>query len=258
MEFEPEDASALPGRPPRPRRAELVFFTGPMDSGKSTLALQMDHTQSSHDRQGRLFTCRDRAGTATITSRIGLRRPAVEVNAALDFFAHVVDELTSGARIEYLVCDEAQFYAAEQIDQLSRVVDELGIDVYCFGILADFRTRLFPGSMRLVELADRVEWPQVQPLCWCGEKATTNARTVNGRMVTEGAQGTWPNVHKSWQPLLCMHCRFLNLTIRSIVQSRESPRQLELIRANTVFHEKILAAIVARDPEAASRLMAEH
>ena len=59
-------------------------------------------------------------------------------------------------------------------------------------------------------------------------------------------------------PLLCMHCRFLNLTIRSIVQSRESPRQLELIRANTVFHEKILAAIVARDPEAASRLMAEH
>ena len=188
MEFEPEDASALPGRPPRPRRAELVFFTGPMDSGKSTLALQMDHTQSSHDRQGRLFTCRDRAGTATITSRIGLRRPAVEANAELDFFARVVDELTSGARIEYLVCDEAQFYAAEQIDQLSRVVDELGIDVYCFGILADFRTKLFPGSMRLVELADRVEWPQVQPLCWCGEKATTNARTVNGRMVTEGAQ----------------------------------------------------------------------
>lgn len=175
-------------RPIRPRRAELLFFTGPMDSGKSTLALQMDHTQSSHDRQGRLFTCRDRAGEAVITSRIGLRRQAIEVNESLDFLHHVVAVLSSGARVDYLVCDEAQFYTAEQIDQLARVVDDLGIDVYCFGILADFRTVMFPGSMRLVELADRVEWPQVHPLCWCGERATTNARTINGRMVTEGSQ----------------------------------------------------------------------
>ena len=168
--------------------AHLTYFTGPMNCGKSTLALQIDYTEGSVGRRGLRFTCFDRGGVARITSRIGLAEDALEVTPELDFWKLVTAELVAGRRVDFLVCDEAQFYAAEQIDQLSRVVDELGIDVYCFGILADFRTKLFPGSMRLVELADRVEWPQVQPLCWCGEKATTNARTVNGRMVTEGAQ----------------------------------------------------------------------
>lgn len=172
----------------RPRRAELAFFTGPMDSGKSTLALQMAHTQSSHDRRGLLFTRLDRSGQAIITSRIGLQRLAIEVNDELDFMKYLVTTLSQGERVDFLVCDEVQFYTAEQIDQLSLVVDELAIDVYCFGILTDFRTMLFPGSARLIELADRVEGPQVRPLCWCGEPAITNARTVNGRMVTEGSQ----------------------------------------------------------------------
>ena len=172
----------------RPRRAELAFFTGPMDSGKSTLALQMAHTQSTHDRRGLLFTSQDRSGQAIITSRIGLQQHAIEVNESLDFVNYLVGRLTAGARIDFLVCDEAQFYTPAQIDQLSRVVDELASDVYCFGILTDFRTMLFPGSARLIELADRIEVPQVRPLCWCGQPATTNARTVNGRMVTEGSQ----------------------------------------------------------------------
>jgi thymidine kinase len=68
------------------------------------------------------------------------------------------------------------------------VVDDLGIDVFTFGITTDFRTRLFPGSQRLVELADRVEVLQVEALCWCGARATHNARTVGGVMVVEGAQ----------------------------------------------------------------------
>jgi thymidine kinase len=97
-----------------------------------------------------------------------------------------VDTLTHGGRIDYLVCDEAQFYTAEQIDQLARVVDELQIDVFAFGILTDFRSTLFPGSARLVELADRMHVLQVEALCWCGKRATHNARTENGVMVVEG------------------------------------------------------------------------
>ncbi len=168
--------------------AELVFFTGVMESGKSTLALQMDHTMTTGGRRGRVFTCDDRAGERVVTSRLGLSREAVEVTDAFDFWHHVIDALTHGERLDFLICDEAQFYRPAHVDQLARIVDELGIDVYAFGLLTDFRTEIFPGSRRLVELADRLETLQVTPLCWCGAKATTNTRTVDGWIVTEGDQ----------------------------------------------------------------------
>ncbi|WP_377269017.1 thymidine kinase [Peterkaempfera sp. SMS 1(5)a] len=168
--------------------AELVFFSGTMDCGKSTLALQMDHNHAARGRQGIIFTRNDRAGAATLSSRLGLATGAVEVTDDLDFHTHVVQLLSGGGRVDYLICDEAQFFAAGQVDQLARVVDELDIDVYTFGITTDFRTRLFPGSQRLIELADRVEVLQVEALCWCGSRATHNARTVGGVMVVEGAQ----------------------------------------------------------------------
>jgi len=168
--------------------AELTYFTGPMDCGKSTLALQVAYTESQAGREGRLFTMLDRSGHAAITSRIGLERSALQVAPDFDFWGYVVGELTSGRRIDFLVCDEAQFYGPTQIDQLARIVDELQIDAFCFGILTDFRTELFPASKRLVELCDRMELLQVRPRCWCGEPATHNARTVGGVMVTEGTQ----------------------------------------------------------------------
>lgn len=168
--------------------AELTYFTGPMDCGKSMLALQIAYTESEAGRRGRLFTRLDRSGVAKITSRIGLSSPALEVGEGFDFWSYVVGELTLGQRIDFLVCDEAQFYGATQIDQLARIVDELQIDAFCFGILTDFRTELFPGSRRLVELCDRLEMLQVRPRCWCGEPATHNARTLGGVMVTEGSQ----------------------------------------------------------------------
>ncbi len=190
--------------------AELIFFTGPMDCGKSTLALQVAYTENSAGRRGRLYTRLDRAGGAKISSRIGLDAPALEVDDDLDFWRYVVTELTSGKRIDYLVCDEAQFYLSEHIDQLARIVDELQIDVFCFGILTDFRTQLFPASRRLVELCDRMEILQVRPRCWCGEPATHNARTVDGVMVTEGSQvvvGDTDSGQVSYQVLCRRHHR---------------------------------------------------
>ncbi len=168
--------------------AELVFFSGTMDSGKSTLALQMDHNHATRGRGGVLFTRNDRAGTDVLSSRLGLRHAAVEVRDDTDFWEDVVQRRTRGDRVDYLVCDEAQFYSTEQVEQLAQLVDEMGIDVYTFGITSDFRTRLFPGSARLIELADRVEVLQVQALCWCGARATHNARTVDGTMTVEGDQ----------------------------------------------------------------------
>ncbi|NUP22475.1 MAG: thymidine kinase [Streptomyces sp.] len=167
---------------------ELVFFSGTMDCGKSTLALQIEHNRSARGLQGIIFTRDDRAGEGKLSSRLGLVTEAVEVEDGTDLYTYVVDRLSRGGRADYVIADEAQFLNPEQIDQLARVVDDLGLDVYAFGITTDFRSKLFPGSQRLVELADRVEVLQVEALCWCGARATHNARTIGGAMVVEGAQ----------------------------------------------------------------------
>ncbi|MFD1719115.1 thymidine kinase [Georgenia deserti] len=168
--------------------AELVFFSGTMDSGKSTLALQIDHNHAARGLAGVIYSRDDRAGSGVLSSRLGLSVESVEVTDATDFWADVVRRRTRGGRVDYLVCDEVQFYTTAQVEQLARLVDEIGLDVYAFGITTDFRTKLFPGSARLIELADRVERLQVEALCWCGARATHNARTVGGIMVTEGEQ----------------------------------------------------------------------
>ncbi|WP_128430896.1 thymidine kinase [Streptomyces cyaneus] len=167
---------------------ELVFFSGTMDCGKSTLALQIEHNRSARGLAGMIFTRDDRAGEGKLSSRLGLVTDAVEVEDGMDLYAYLVDHLSRGRRADYVIADEAQFLAPDQIDQLARVVDDLGLDVYAFGITTDFRSKLFPGSQRLVELADRVEVLQVEALCWCGARATHNARTIGGEMVVEGAQ----------------------------------------------------------------------
>lgn len=168
--------------------AALVFFTGTMDCGKSTLALQMDHNHSARGRAGLIFSKHDRAGQSVLSSRLGLSREAIEVGDDLDFWELVVEQATNGRRVDYLICDEAQFYTPAQVEQLARLVDEMGLDVFAFGITADFRAELFPGSRRLIELADRTSVLQVEALCWCGRTATHNARVVNGVMVITGDQ----------------------------------------------------------------------
>ncbi|MFJ2830224.1 thymidine kinase [Streptomyces sp. NPDC087263] len=167
---------------------ELVFFSGTMDCGKSTLALQIEHNRSARGLQGMIFTRDDRAGEGKLSSRLGLVTDAVEVADEQDLYGYLVDHLSRGGRADYVIADEAQFLGPAQIDQLARVVDDLGVDVFAFGITTDFRSKLFPGSQRLVELADRVEVLQVEALCWCGARATHNARTIGGEMVVEGAQ----------------------------------------------------------------------
>jgi thymidine kinase len=167
--------------------AELTFFYGTMNCGKSTLALQIHHNAVSAGKHVLLFTKHDRGGS-TITSRIGLEQPAIILHDALDVFATVSELIEQGTPVDVLICDEAQFYSARQIEQLARLVDEADVDVQCFGLLTDFTTSLFPGSQRLMELADRREALQVEARCWCGERGAMNARTVDGEIQREGQQ----------------------------------------------------------------------
>ena len=161
--------------------ATLRFSFGTMGSGKSTLALQIHHNLAVRDRQGLLLTKPDRDGTQ-VTSRLGVSAPAVEVSPEIDLF----ELAQSRMPLDFVVCDEVQFYSIAQCDQLARVADDLDVDVYAFGLITDFKGLLFEGTKRMLEVAnERVEM-QVEARCWCGSRATHNARVVNGVVVYEG------------------------------------------------------------------------
>ena len=161
--------------------ANLQFSFGTMGSGKSTVALQIHHNLASRQLYGLLLTTLDREGSQ-VTSRLGVAAPAIEVGPDLDLYALAADNWP----IHYLVCDEVQFYTPEQCDQLARVVDDMEVDVYAFGLLTDFRGHLFDGTKRMLEIADDRVSLQVEARCWCGAHATHNARVVNDVVVYEG------------------------------------------------------------------------
>lgn len=165
--------------------ALLRFSFGTMGSGKSTLALQIHHNLSSRGLRGLLCTQLDRDG-ARVSSRLGVSAAAVDVGPKLDLFELAAGYHAQHGGLEYLVCDEAQFYTPAQAEQLARVVDVLDADVHALGLLTDFRGRLFDGSARLLELADERQELQVEARCWCGARATQNARVVDGRQVYDG------------------------------------------------------------------------
>jgi thymidine kinase len=182
----PASVPASGDRRRHPAPAHLTFFHGPMDCGKSTLALQVDHNQRRQGRHGLLLTQGDRSSAPQISSRVGLSRPATEIDPGTDLRLLVRNRWADGQRVDYLIVDEAQFLAPGQVDQLAELVDESHVDVYAFGLTTDFRACLFPGTQRLLEVADVVQRIQVEVLCWCGLPGLLNARVVDGVMVRSG------------------------------------------------------------------------
>lgn len=164
----------------------LRFCYGPMDCGKSTLALQINHNHARQGRRGMLLVRHDRSGAARITSRIGITREATEIGADSDLRQLVRGQWVAGRQVDYLIVDEAQFLSPAQVDQLAELADEVRLDVYCFGIATDFQSRLFPGARRLFELADELQPVQVEVLCWCDAPGRFNARVRDGEVVRDG------------------------------------------------------------------------
>lgn len=152
-----------------------------MDCGKSTLALQIHHNHTRQGRTGLLLTRQDRSGRPVVTTRIGLSKDAMEVGDHDDLRDLVRDRGT-----DYVICDEANFFTTDHVEQMADLVDDHGIDVYAFGLATDFTSTLFPASARLFELADEVSRLQVEVLCWCGADGVLNARVSDGQLVREG------------------------------------------------------------------------
>lgn len=174
----------FPGTRRRARSATgmLRFSFGTMGSGKSTQALQIHYNLTHGGHRGALCTMLDRKG-AQVSSRLGVSADATVIDASVDVGAIARN---GGEPFDYLVCDEVQFYTDAQIEQLAEVVDTHGVDVFAFGLLTDFRGKLFSGTARLLELADISEAIQCEARCWCGDRATHNARVVDGEQVYEG------------------------------------------------------------------------
>ena len=166
--------------------AKLYFKYGAMGSSKTAQALITKYNYEENDMSVWLIkpSADTRDGAAILRSRIGLHAQVDIMTPDTDIYRQFC--LTHEKRCHAVIVDECQFLTEQQIDQLRQIVDDYDIPVMCFGLRTDFQTKLFPGSRRLMELADCIE--EIKTMCDCGCKATVNARISNGYIVTEGAQ----------------------------------------------------------------------
>lgn len=165
--------------------AKLYYKYGAMGSSKSAQALI---TKFNYEERGmKVWLVKpamdDRDGVGVIKSRIGLREEA----DALKPVDSVLERFKELSRVDVIITDECQFFTAEQIDDLRYIVDNFDIPVLCFGLRTDFRTKLFPGSLRLFEVADSIS--EIKTICSCGNKAIVNARVDSeNNVLSEGEQ----------------------------------------------------------------------
>ena len=166
--------------------AKLYFKYGAMGSSKTAQALITKYNYEENDMKVWLIkpSADTRDGMQILRSRIGLAA-AVEVMTPETDIYMVFGNVHAG-KCDAVIVDECQFLTEVQIDQLRAIVNDYNVPVMCFGLRTDFQTKLFPGSRRLMELADCIE--EIKTMCDCGSKATVNARINDGYIVTEGAQ----------------------------------------------------------------------
>ena len=166
--------------------AKLYFKYGAMGSSKTAQALI---TKFNYEERGMKVwlikpSVDERDGVFTVKSRIGLTAEGTAISETCNIYEEMKNR---PEHADVIIADEAQFFSREQIDELRDIVDELNVPVLCFGLRTDFVTHVFPGSGRLLEIAD--EFSEIKTMCECGRKATVNARIDgNGKIVTDGAQ----------------------------------------------------------------------
>lgn len=167
--------------------AKLYFKYGAMGSSKTAQALITKYNYEENDLNVWLLkpSADDRDGVRMLRSRIGLEAEADIISAETDIFRRFETEKLGN--VDVIIVDECQFFTSRQIDELRQIVDAYDLPVMCFGLRTDFQTKLFPGSRRLMEVADSIL--EIKTICDCGAKATVNARIDReGHIVTEGAQ----------------------------------------------------------------------
>ena len=167
--------------------AKLYFKYGAMGSSKTAQALITKYNYEENDMKVWLLkpSADTRDGVNILRSRIGLQAEVEIASPEMDIYRRYQEGFAGNC--DAVIVDECQFLTPEQIDQLRAIVDDYNVPVMCFGLRTDFQTKLFPGSRRLMELADAIQ--EIKTICDCSAKATVNARIdADGYIVTEGAQ----------------------------------------------------------------------
>lgn len=168
--------------------AKLYFYYASMNAGKSTTLLQADFNYRERGMRTLLFTAAidTRSGTGEITSRLGIARTATAFSDTTDMAALAAAE-HAREPVACALVDEAQFLTRDQVLQLARIADDMGVPVLAYGLRTDFLGHLFPGSAALLALADALV--EIKSICDCGKKASMNLRVDgDGRAVDKGAQ----------------------------------------------------------------------
>ena len=168
--------------------AKLYFSYAAMNAGKSTILLQASHNYRERGMNTMLLTAKldDRVGEGRIGSRIGLESAATVFDANSNMTSLVAASHADG-KLACVMVDEAQFLTDAQVWQLAAIADDMGIPVMCYGLRTDFQGNLFPGSARLLAVADVLR--EIRTICHCGRKATMVVRQDgNGQVIREGAQ----------------------------------------------------------------------
>ena len=162
--------------------AKLYFRYGAMGSSKTANALMVEYNYRERGKRALLAKPATDTGDGEkiVSSRMGLKRNCIWTEELLE----MTDEQLKA--YDCVIVDEAQFCSKEQVEFLTYIVDELHIPVICYGLRADFRNELFPGSMWLLAWADEIE--EIKTVCWCGKAAKCNARFNEHGIVREGAQ----------------------------------------------------------------------
>ena len=167
--------------------AKLYFKYGAMGSSKTAQALITKYNYEENNLNVWLLkpSADVRDGADILKSRIGLQAVVQIIPPAVDVYKLFVD--TKKDTCDVIIVDECQFLTSEQIDQLRYIVNDFNVPVMCFGLRTDFQTKLFPGSLRLMEVADTIQ--EIKTICDCGAKATVNARIDSeGHIITQGEQ----------------------------------------------------------------------
>lgn len=172
--------------------AKLYFRYAVMNSGKSSDLLQTQHNYKERSMNTILLTPSiDTRTPGRITSRIGLSSEAEVISSVEDII--VIFDKVEKQNVKAVFVDEAQFLSREMVDALARIVDEKDVPVFCYGIKTDFRSELFEGSKRLLEIAESIK--ELKSICQCGNKALFNARLGDSKeQIVVGAEDQYVTV----------------------------------------------------------------